>query len=141
MSDEPVLFETEAGLVLLQGTKILAAERKSQVRAQGIAKIGERARAEGMDSIKAMDAEASQELRKLGFNVIVLTEQELNELNTQKISIIVNSGLAPGEQEALDIVRQGALEAAEQKISTESSREDLRAESMLSRGLTSSTAC
>ena len=51
MSDDPVLFETEAGLVLLQGTKILAAERKSQVRAQGIAKIGERARAEGMDSI------------------------------------------------------------------------------------------
>jgi nucleolar protein 56 len=126
MSDEPVLFETEAGLVLLQGTKILAAERKSQVRAQGIAKIGERARAEGMESIKAMDAEASQELRKLGFTVTVLTEQELNELNTQKISIIVNSGLAPGEQEALDLVRQAALEAAERKISTESSREDLQ---------------
>jgi len=126
LSDDPVLFETEAGLVLMQGAKVLAAERRSQVRAQGIAKIGERARAEGMESIRAMDAEAAQELRKLGFNVTLLTAEELNELNNQKIAIIVTAGLAPGEQEALDLVRQGALEAAEHKISIESSREDLQ---------------
>ncbi|MDA4113897.1 MAG: hypothetical protein OK474_07610 [Thaumarchaeota archaeon] len=126
MSEEPVLYETEAGLVLLQGMKVLAAERKGQVRAQGIVKIGERARADGMESIKAMDATASQELKRLGFSVSLLTEPELEELNSQKIAIIVRSGLAADDQEALDIVRQGALQAAEQKISTESSREDLQ---------------
>ena len=126
MSEEPVLFETEAGFVLLQGTKVLAAQRKGQVRAQGIVKIGEKARADGMESIKAMDAASSQELKRLGFSVTLLTEPELEALNSQKIEIIVRSGLASDDQEALEIVRQGALQAAEQKISTESSREDLQ---------------
>jgi nucleolar protein 56 len=126
LSEEPVLFETEAGFVLLQGTRVLAAERKGPVRAQGIVKIGERARADGMESIKAMDATASQELKRLGFSVSVLTESELDALNSQKIAIIVMAGLAADDQEALEIVRQGALQAAEQKISTESSREDLQ---------------
>ncbi|MGA2198992.1 MAG: hypothetical protein ABSG45_03550 [Nitrososphaerales archaeon] len=126
MSDDAVLFETEAGFVLLQGTKILDAQRKGQVRAQGIVKIGEKARAEGLETIKAMDAEASQELKKLGFGVSVLTEAELEELNSQKIAIIVRAGLAADDQEALDLVRQGALKAAEERISTESSREDLQ---------------
>jgi nucleolar protein 56 len=126
LSDDAVLFETEAGFVLLQGTKILDAQRKGQVRAQGIVKIGEKARAEGLETIKAMDAEASQELKKLGFGVSVLTEAELEELNSQKIAIIVRAGLAADDQEALDLVRQGALKAAEERISTESSREDLQ---------------
>ncbi len=126
MSDDAVLFETEAGFVLLQGTKILDAERKGQVRAQGIVKIGEKARAEGLETIKAMDAEASQELAKLGFGVSILTEAELEESNSQKIAIIVRAGLAADDQEALDLVRQGALKAAEERISTESSREDLQ---------------
>jgi nucleolar protein 56 len=89
-------------------------------------KIGEKARAEGLETIKAMDAEASQELKKLGFGVSVLTEAELEELNSQKIAIIVRAGLAADDQEALDLVRQGALKAAEERISTESSREDLQ---------------
>ncbi len=126
MSEEPVLFETEAGFVLIQGTRVLAAERKGPVRAQGIVKIGERARADGMESIKTMDATASQELKRLGFSVSLLTESELDALNSQKIAIIVMAGLAADDQEALEIVRQGALQAAEQKIDTESSREDLQ---------------
>jgi nucleolar protein 56 len=126
LSDEPVLFETEAGYVLLQGARVIYAERKGTVKAQGIVKIGERARAEGVETIKARDATASQELRKLGFTVINLTEEELEGLNSSKIEIMVRAGLAADDQEALEIVRQGALRAAEATISRESSREDLQ---------------
>ncbi len=126
MSDETVLFETEAGMVLLQGTSIVAAERKGAAREQGIASIGEKARAKGLKSIKVADAATATALSVLGFSVSTLNEKELEQLNSQKIAIIVRSGLAADDQEALDLVRQGALEAAEQEISKESSREDLQ---------------
>ena len=126
MSDETVLFETEAGFVLLRGTKVIGSERKGQFRAQAIVKIGERARADGVESVKVADPSASQELGRLGFAVSALTESELQELNSQKIAIMVRAGLAADDQEALEIVRQGALQAAEKKISEESSRADLQ---------------
>jgi nucleolar protein 56 len=126
VTDEVVLFETEIGLVLLQGSKVLAAERKGRVRAQGIVKIGEKARADGLETIKAMDALASQELSRLGFAVSVLTGSELDELNSQKVPIIVRAGFAADEKQALELVRQAALEAAEAEITKESSREDLQ---------------
>jgi nucleolar protein 56 len=126
VSDETVLFETEAGMVLLQGTTILAAEKKRASREQAVARIAQRALENGVKSLRVADTMAAQELGRAGFSVSLLTEKELEELNSQKIAIIVRARLAADDQEALDLVRQGALEAAEKEISKESSREDLQ---------------
>ncbi|MGA2665271.1 MAG: hypothetical protein ABSF83_10035 [Nitrososphaerales archaeon] len=113
------LFETEAGFVLLRGTTtVLDAQRKSEVRAQGIVKVGEKARAAGIEAVRAMDAPSAQELSRLGLSASVATEAEREELASRKVEIMVEAGLR--------LENPVALAEAERKISSESSREDLQ---------------
>lgn len=126
MSDQLVLFETEAGFVLLKGNSVVLAVRRSEVPEQDIAKIAERAKSEGAEAIGVATKTRTGELERLGLKMVPLSEGERDELNAQRATIMVRAGFAADEQEALEMVRARALEEAESKISLESSREDLQ---------------
>lgn len=126
MAEQLVLFETEAGFVLLKGHEVVLAVRRSGVPDQDVAKIAERARTEGAEAVGFAGDAKTGELERLGLRVVPLSESERDELNAQRAAIMVRAGFAADEQEALEIVRARALEAAEARISVESSREDLQ---------------
>jgi nucleolar protein 56 len=127
LTDEPVLFETEGGLVVLRGSEVLFSQKKGSVsRSENLVIIAEKAKEAGLSYIGTMDASAAEELVKLGVAASQLSEAERDELNSQKLAIMVKSGFAPDEAAAFAMIREMAVTAAEASITETSSREDLQ---------------
>jgi len=127
MTDEPVLIETEGGLVVLRGSEVLFSQKKEGIsRSENLVIIAEKARQAGLTYVGTMDAGAAEELVKLGLAASQLPETEREELNSRKLAIMVLAGFAPDEAAAFAMIREMAVSAAEESITETSSREDLQ---------------
>ena len=128
LNEEPVLFETEGGLVVLRSDGVLFSQRRETgvSRGENLERIIERARKEGVSYIGATDAETASELVKLGLASSQVSEEEREMLRSQKLAIMVRAGFAKDEAQALEMVRSAALSAASEAITETSSREDLQ---------------
>jgi nucleolar protein 56 len=127
-SAAPLLFETEGGLVVVQNGRVLASQpatKKNPDRLKDVAKLGEKAKSIGVMVIGVADREAAGVLEGIGLETVMVTGEQRDALNADKLGIMVRAGFALDEAAAVEIVRGGALAAAEEKISEESSREDL----------------
>jgi nucleolar protein 56 len=123
-----LLFETEGGLVVVQGGKVLASQpstAKNSDRLKDVSRIGEKAKSLGVTVVGVADREAAGVLEGMGLETVAATEAQMDALRADKLGIMVRAGFALDEAAAVEIVRGGALAAAEEKISEESSREDL----------------
>ncbi len=124
----PLLFETEAGLVVVQDGRVLASQpsnKKTPDRLKDVAKLGEKARGLGVRVIGVADREAAGVLEGMGFETVLASEVQMEALGADRLGIMVRAGFASDEAAAVEIVRGSAIAAAEEKISEESSREDL----------------
>jgi nucleolar protein 56 len=127
LTDEPVLFETEGGFVVLRGSEVLYSQKKGGVsRSENLVIIAEKAKEAGLTYIGTMDAGSAEELVKLGVAASQLSEAERDDLNSKKLAIMVKSGFAPDEAAAFAMIRELAVTAAEESITETSSREDLQ---------------
>ena len=127
MNDDPVLFETEGGLVVLRGNEVLFTQKKGEAsRAEALVRIAEKAREAGLTYIGTTQAGAAEELVKLGIASSQLPEAEVEDLNSRKLAIMVQSGFATDEAAAFAMIRELAVTAAEESITETSSREDLQ---------------
>ncbi len=123
-----MLFETEAGLVVVQDGRVLASQpsnKKTPDRLKDVAKLGEKARGLGVRVIGVADREAAGVLEGMGFETVLASEVQMEALGADRLGIMVRAGFASDEAAAVEIVRGSAIAAAEEKISEESSREDL----------------
>jgi nucleolar protein 56 len=126
-NEEPVLFETEAGSVVLRAGKVVFSQKKTRVsKSENLALIAEKARDAGMAYLGTTDQSSAEELVKLGLASSQVSDEEREELNSRKLAIMVEAGLAGDEAEALAMVREAAVAAAEESITETSSREDLQ---------------
>ena len=127
MTDEPVLFETEGGFVVLRGSEVLFTQKKGAVsRSENLVIIAEKAKEIGLTYLGTVDAGSAEELVKLGVAASQLSGAEIDELNSNKLAIMVKSGFAPDEAAAFAMIREMAVTAAEESITETSSREDLQ---------------
>jgi nucleolar protein 56 len=127
-NETPILFETEGGLVIVRGGKVLVSQKssgKTPDRMKDVAKLGAKAKSLGVLVIGVADSEAAGALEGQGLETVVVSEDQRDALSADKLGIMVRAGFASDEAAAIEIVRGGALVAAEEKISEESSREDL----------------
>ncbi len=124
----PLLFETEGGSVLVRDGKVLASQpvgKKAGERGGELAALGQKAKELGLEVVGVADQEAATAVSGAGVETVILTETQRDGLNADKLGIMVRAGFASNEEEASELVRRRALAAAEEKISEESSREDL----------------
>ncbi len=123
-----MIYETEAGLILLSGEKVLhslpieSQDRKSDA----YRKMGEMAREKGLSGLKVPTRRAQDSLLSLGLKATLLGAEEVHALDEEKVKLMVSSGLVSDEQQALSLIRVGAIKAAEEVIREESSRPDLQ---------------
>ncbi len=128
MSKDGVIFETEAGLILLSGDKTLFSLRTPEEKAsmvEAYKKVGQKAREKGLLSVRVPSREAVDALQGSGVPATVMSEDELRPLDERKVQLMVSSGLVASEQEAIAVVREKSIKAAEAVIREESSRPDL----------------
>jgi len=128
LAKEGVILETEAGLVLLSGDKTLysintSAEKLSPIDAYR--RVGAKAREKGLSIAKVVNREAVDALQGTGVRGIVMDGDELQALEERKVQLMVSSGLAANEEEAVAAIREVSIKAAEAIIRQESSRPDL----------------
>ena len=79
----------------------------------------------GMESIMVKEDQLSNKLSS-EFKVEKLTDNEFERINKNKIDLMIKAGFAPTEDEAINIVRNFALEVANAKLRDEASRPDLQ---------------
>jgi nucleolar protein 56 len=123
---EPILYETEAGYVVVQGDDVLVSERaeKAQEREDKLRKVAEGVRSRGISRLKVSSIPAKEKMEELGIETSIITDEEREELDSRKVAIMAKAGLA-GDSGALGEARARAIAAAEQEVSEASSKEDL----------------
>jgi len=87
--------------------------------------VASRAREHGISRVSVTSQLIGDALGRFGIESTLISSEEVEKLNSMKLSLIVASGIAANEGEALEIVRQSALKAAEEAITAQSSRQDL----------------
>ena len=113
---------------MLDGERVLFAysyQRMTRDAGTAAEWVAAKAKEAGITRISVTSGPIGEALRRFGIEATRLPEDEAETLNSRKLSIIVASGIAANEQEALEIVRQSALIAAERAITVQSSRQDL----------------
>ncbi len=102
---QPTLFETEAGLILLDGENVLLSYSYRQMTRDADATaewVASRAREQGIARVSVTTGPIGEALRRFGIETTRLSDEEVEKLNSRKLSLIVASGLAANEQEALE---------------------------------------
>ncbi len=128
MANDGVIYETEAGLILLSGDTILQSlptDEEKLSRSEAYRRLGEKAKERGISGLKVRSREAADSLRDSGLQPTILGEEEVQALDEKKVKLMVSSGLVFDEQEAIAMIRKTAIGAAEDVIREESSRPDL----------------
>ena len=119
MSPELSLYRTEAGTILLSDGKAIAASSGP------LAGLVEKVVDLGARSVRVSDPSLSAELSNAGLESVLMPPEEKETLDRSKLSLLVESKLAASEPEAVELLRRGAIAAAEATIREASSRPDL----------------
>jgi nucleolar protein 56 len=112
------IYATEAGSVLLDGDRPVASAKEGE-------ELLGKAKEMGATSVRVMDGAMMAAARAAGLEATQLREEERTLLSTQKVDLIVKSGLAPDDRAALEIIRRHSITVAEEAIREASSRPDL----------------
>lgn len=116
--EQYIVYSTEAGSILLKdGEAIGGSREESNLFAQ----------AKQMGAVEVrVGTEKERELaRNSGLQAMLMSQVERQELDLNKVSLIVKARLAPSEAAALEVIRQQSIAAAEEAIRESSSRPDL----------------
>ncbi len=124
---DPTAYETEAGLILLENDTVLMAYPASREHSKSslYEQLAAEARKKGFRAVKVGDAGAASMIRKGGVEALLLDDEEKSRLDSRKLDFIVMAKFASNAQEAMEIVRQKSIQAAEEVIREASSRPDL----------------
>jgi nucleolar protein 56 len=124
---DPILFETEAGFIVVQGDDVLVSERaeKDEGREEKLRKVAEGVKRKGIARLKVSSMPAKEKMEELGIETSIATDDERDELDSRKVAIIAKAGLGGDSAGALGSARAHAIAAAEREVSEASSKEDL----------------
>jgi nucleolar protein 56 len=124
---EPILYETDAGFIVVQGEDVLVSERadKEVGREEKLRKVAEGVKRKGIARLKVSSIPAKEKMEELGIETSIITDDERDELDSRKVAIIAKAGLGGEAGSALGSARARAIAAAEQEVSEASSKEDL----------------
>lgn len=119
MAPEFTLYLTEAGSILLEDGKFVAAESGSP------SSLIDRAKRMGAKSLKVSDPAVAAAVKAAGLETEAFSSGEREGLDTRKIALMVESKLAADELAAIQLIRTKSISAAEDAIRMASSRPDL----------------
>jgi nucleolar protein 56 len=124
---DPILYETDAGFIVVQGDDVIVAERseEDQEREAKLAKVAEGVKRRGISRLKVSSMPAKEKMEEMGIEVSIITDDERDELDSRRFAIMAKAGLASDAGSALETARARAIATAEQKVSEASSKEDL----------------
>jgi nucleolar protein 56 len=117
LSEVVTVYKTEAGNVLLADGRPVVAGPLSVLLSK--------AKELGASRVVISAEEFSAGVREAGLEPVAMGSEERGRLDSTKIALIVESKLAASEAEAIEIIRQESISAAEQAIREASSRPDL----------------
>jgi nucleolar protein 56 len=129
VQEEPIIFDTEAGLLVIIGGKVIQAfpaETGEVRRESDYAKVGEWARSKGYTRARVNKTDLPQYLEKADLIATLISESELQELDSRKVQLMLEAKLVLSEDEAVRRIRERALTEAEEVLRKESSRPDLQ---------------
>jgi nucleolar protein 56 len=123
---EPILYETDAGFIVVQGEDVLVSERAEKGQAnEKLTKVAEGVKRKGISRLKVSSIPAKEKMEEFGIEVSIMTDDERDELDSRKSAIIAKAGFAGSAASGLEGARARAIAAAEQEVSEASSKEDL----------------
>lgn len=122
-----IAYETEIGLILIDGNNVIEGYALDKGRIDELyMQIVNKAKSLGADLIKVSSKRGMDIMKNSGLSISFITKDELNSLDSNKISLIVKAGLAKNEAEAIEMIREKSILAAEEAIRVASSRQDLQ---------------
>jgi nucleolar protein 56 len=126
LSKEAILYETELGIILVQGTEVVAAVRVEVGGSDAaLKKLGEEVRRRGIAKLKVASIPAKEQMENLGIETSIITDEERDELDSKRPLILARAGFTKGEKTPIELARENAIAAAEHEVSEASSKEDL----------------
>jgi nucleolar protein 56 len=128
VQEDPILFETGAGLIILVEGQVVQSYRMEEEgsREEAYSKVAEWARIGGYGGIKTNAASPCDYFKSVGIRCVQMDRTELEKIQSAQKELLVKANLAPSEQDAIQIIRREALKTAEQVVREESSRPDLQ---------------
>ena len=124
---EPILFETDAGFIVVRGEEVLVSERaeNKEQREEKLRKVAEGVKRKGIARLKVSSMPAKEKMEEFGIETSIITDDERDELDSRRAAIIAKAGLSKDAGSALEAARARAIAAAEHEVSEASSKEDL----------------
>ncbi len=124
---EPILYETDAGFIVVQGDDVLVSERaeKGQARDERLKRVAEGVKRKGISRLKVSSIPAKEKMEEFGIETMITTDDERDDLDARKFKLIAKAGFASDAGTALESARASAIAAAEHEVSEASSKEDL----------------
>ncbi len=124
---DPILYETEAGFIVVQGDEVVVSERaeKGEWTEEKLRRVAEGVKRKGIARLKVSSIPAKEKMEELGIETSIVTDEERDELDSRRLAIIAKAGLSSGAGSELEGARARAIAAAEQEVSEASSKEDL----------------
>jgi nucleolar protein 56 len=124
---EPILYETDAGFIVLQGEEVIVSERaeKDHERGEKLRKVAEGVKRKGILRLKVSSIPAKEKMEEFGIETSIITDDERDELDSKRSAIIARAGLGGDAGSALETARARAIAEAEKEVSEASSKEDL----------------
>jgi nucleolar protein 56 len=118
LTSELWLYKTEAGYILVSDGRAVAGSAS-------VNELTDRAKGLGAQALKVSEQSLVEEVQRLGLEAGLTSPEEKALLDTMKIALIKDSGLASSEAEAIELLRKTTIAAAEAAIREASSRPDL----------------
>jgi nucleolar protein 56 len=123
---EPILYETEAGFIVVQGEDVLVSEMaEAEEREEKLEKVAAGVKRKGISRLKVSSMPAKEKMEEFGIETSIATDEERDDLDSRKAAIMAKAGLARDSGSPLGEARARAIAAAEQQVSEASSKEDL----------------
>jgi len=124
---EPILYETDAGFIVVQGDDVLVSERaEAKEREEKLKKVAEGVKRKGITRLKVSSMPAKERMEEFGIETSIATDEERDDLDARKAAIMAKAGLTrDAATTSLGEARARAIAAAEQEVSEASSKEDL----------------
>ncbi|MDG7005507.1 MAG: C/D box methylation guide ribonucleoprotein complex aNOP56 subunit [Nitrososphaerota archaeon] len=123
---DPILYETEEGLFVVQGDEVLVSERarEGQGQEERLRGVAEGLKRRGISRLKVSSIPAKERMEELGIETSIATDEEREQLDARRASLLAKGGLA-APSGSLEGARARAIAAAEHEVSEASSKEDL----------------
>ncbi len=122
---DPILYETDVGLIVVEGEDVITAEKSEAGKmTEGLTRIAENLKRKGISRLKVSSIAAKEKVEECGIEVSIMTDEERDQLDSRRAAILEKAGLGVAGS-SLEAARERAIAAAEQVVSEASSKEDL----------------